>query len=140
MNPSLLVLDILRTPDRAWIVLLAGIVLIYRECLAPGRVLPGVAGGLGVILAVYSLAQHPWRGEAAGMIAAGTLLLFVQAFRRWFWIPGILAAMLIPLGAARLTQPSLSPVVAGATVPVIGVTIYLLRIAVMARRNKVSLE
>ena len=48
------ILTALRDPTRAWIVILIGLVLIYREFNAPGRVLPGVFGGVAACVGVYS--------------------------------------------------------------------------------------
>jgi membrane-bound serine protease (ClpP class) len=139
MNRST-VLAALADPNRAWITLVVGLLLIYRECLAPGRVLPGVFGGVAVTVALYSLLQHPWRGEAVAMIAGGLVLIFVQAVRRWFWLPSILAAILLTLGAHRLTEPPIAFLLAAAAVPLSGITVFLLRTAVRARRNKASIQ
>jgi hypothetical protein len=64
------ILASLADPNRAWIVILVGIVLIYRELVKPGRVLPGMFGALGICAGGYSLFQHPWNPLAAGMIGA----------------------------------------------------------------------
>ena len=127
-------------PNRAWLVLLVGLVLIYRECLAPGRVLPGVLGGVTVCASIYALFQHPWNREALFLILAGIALVVVQAFRRNFWIPGILGTFAILAGVHRLTNPPIGLLAAGLSIPLSGITIFLLKTALLARRNKVSLQ
>ena len=99
------ILTALRDPTRAWIVILIGLVLIYREFTAPGRVLPGVFGGVAACVGVYSLFRHPWHGEALGMIGAGVALIIIQAFGKWLWIPLIRAPALITAGVHSLTEP-----------------------------------
>lgn len=133
-------MNALENPDRAWIVFLIGMILVYRECSAPGRVLPGVLGAVGVCISVYSLFQHPWHAEALIAILVGAGLLIVQVFRWYSWIPGAAAAILITLGVNRLTDPSISPLLSGLSIPLSGITIFLLRTGLMARRNKVSLQ
>jgi membrane-bound serine protease (ClpP class) len=130
----------LNNPDRAWLVLFVGLVLIYRELTAPGRVLPGMFGALAVIASVYSLFRHPWSGQALSMILAGIVLVVAQAFGRWFWLPGILGTLLITVGAHRLTFPPISLFSAIWAIPMCGISIFLLRTAVLARRKKVSVE
>ncbi len=134
------ILSSLAHPDRAWIVLLAGIIMIYREFMRPGRVLPGVFGGVAVCVAIYALLQHPIHLEAAVMIVCAAALLVVQGFRRWYWAPSAAAAALMTLGALRLTQPPISVLPAAASIPLCLISGFLLHTAVAARRRKRSLE
>jgi membrane-bound serine protease (ClpP class) len=132
------ILAALASPDRAWIVLLAGTVMIYREFMAPGRVLPGVFGGVAVCVGGYALSQHPWRPEALAMMVAGAVLVILQGFRRWYWIPAALAAALVTMGARRLTDPPISLGPALLAIPLCLVSGFLLHIALAARRRKRS--
>lgn len=134
------ILSALDDPNLAWIVLLVGILLICREFTAPGRVLPGVLGGLAMTLALWSLFHHPWRGWALALIFSGTGLVVFQAFQRWFWIPAISGAILIFLGARFLTEPRIALLPALGAVPLCGITAFLLRTGILARQNKVSLQ
>ena len=120
--------------------ILVGLVLIYREFAAPGRVLPGVFGGVAACVGVYALFRHPWHFEALAMILGGIALLILQGFRKWFWIPLVSGAALITIGVHTLTEPRIALLPAFAAVPLSGITVFLLRTAVLARRNKVSLE
>ena len=133
-------MNALENPERAWIVLVVGLVLIYRECSAPGRVLPGVLGAVGVCLSLYSLSQKSLHSEAVGMIAIGVGLVFLQVLRKYFWLPGVSGAVLVMLGVNRLTDPPIRLLLAALSLPLSGITIFLLRTAILARRNKVSLQ
>jgi membrane-bound serine protease (ClpP class) len=132
------ILSALASPDRAWIVLLAGIVMIYREFMAPGRVLPGIAGGIAVCVGSYALFQHPWRMDALSAMLAGVALVILQGFRRWYWLPSALAAALITIGARRLTEPAISFGPAAAAIPLSLISGFLLHTALAARRRKRS--
>jgi membrane-bound serine protease (ClpP class) len=134
------ILAALHDPTRAWFVILLGLVLIYRELAAPGRVLPGVFGGVAACVGVYALFRHPCHPAALAMILAGIGLLMIQGFRKWFWIPLVSGAVLITVGVHTLTEPHIGLFPAFAAVPLSGITVFLLRTAVLARRNKVSLE
>lgn len=130
----------LEDPNRAWFVLIVGLLMIYRECTAPGRVLPGVVGGVAVAVALYSLFQKPWSGSALALILLGMGLLLVQTFWRRFRLALVVAAVLITAGAHLLTTPRIGILPALLAIPLSGITGFLLRTAVLARRNKVSVE
>jgi len=131
----------IQDPSRAWLVFLVGLILIYREFTAPGRVLPGVLGGVAVVAAIYSLAQNSWSGQALILIVAGVLVLMTQAFLgRFSWLRLALAAIAISVGVHFLTWPQIGLLPVLLTLPLSGMTGFLLRTAVLARRNKVSIE
>jgi membrane-bound serine protease (ClpP class) len=134
------ILTALHDPTRAWFVILIGLVLVYHELTAPGRVLPGVFGGVAACVGVYSLLRHPWHGVALAMILTGTALVILQAIRKWFWTPLMAGAALITAGVHTLTEPRIGLFPALAAVPLSVITAFLLRTALLARRNKVSLE
>ena len=118
--------------------MLAGIVMIYREFMAPGRVLPGIAGGVAVSVGAYALGQHPLRFSAVAMILAGVGLIVLQGFGRWYWLPSVLAAVLITLGARELTVPPISLGPAATAIPLSLASGFLLHTALAARRRKRS--
>lgn len=124
-------------PNRAWFVLLVGLLMIYRECTAPGRVVPGVLGGVASVVSLYLLFQKPWSGVALSIILFGIVLLFLQAFWRRYWLGLGAAAVLITSGVHLLTVPRIDLLPALLAIPMSGITGLLLRTAVRARRNKV---
>ena len=129
----------LQDPNRAFLVLLGGFVLIYRECLAPGRILPGMAGAVFVIWSAFALFQYPWRWDGLTLLLVGAALVALQAFRNWYWLPGLAGTACLMYGATRLLIiPSVRPAYAAAAIPFGILSIFLARIAVQARRNKRS--
>lgn len=131
---------VLHDPNRAWLVLLVSIILVYRECAAPGRILPGVLGAVGIVVSLTALYQHPWNLFGVLMIGAGIGLILVQGFVRWFWIPGIIGSALLAFGVHRWTDPPIGVLTSLLVLPLSGTTMFLLRTAVLGRQNKVSLE
>jgi membrane-bound ClpP family serine protease len=134
------ILEALNDPTRAWAVLFCGVLLICRECTAPGRIFPGVAGAVAVAVSLYSLYLKPLSPLAVVAIAAAIGLLLGQAFIRAFWLPLAAAAVLLTLGIHFLTTPRIGVLAALAAVPLSGITGFLLRTAVLSRRSKVSIE
>jgi hypothetical protein len=98
-------------------------------------------GAVAVALAIYSLVQKPLDPWASMAILSAIGLLIAQAFaRRLFWLAIVAAAALLTWGVHSLTTPRIGFIPALAAIPLSGITGYLLRIAVLARRNKVSIE
>lgn len=120
--------------------LLTGVLLLTREFIAPGRIVPGVLGGLGIVLGVYGLSAY--RVDLVGctlLVSAVLVLLFQVRSDRWiWWVSG--AAVLGAVGALNVIRPPwrLSSAVVLATVPVIAALGYLLRAAHRASKNKMA--
>lgn len=138
-NEPLFVAAVLLDPSAAFALLLAGILLLYWELAAPGRVIPGIAGGVAIAVALNSIVRHPWRVDALALILAGISLILVQGAtgRR---LAGLLAGALLAVGVHRFSQPAIHPLLVVANLPFTAVTVFLLRTAVVARRKKRSLE
>jgi membrane-bound ClpP family serine protease len=142
MDFRALLLSFVGTPDRAWFTFLVGVLLIARELSAPGRVIPGILGGVATIAAVHALTGYRLTAQGLAMLAAGVMLVSVQGFRKWQYVPGAAAVGMIA-GGARLLVASPSQIswrAAAAGGVVAAVCAVLFRMAVAARRRKLSLE
>jgi membrane-bound serine protease (ClpP class) len=137
-----LLLSFVATPDRAWFTLLVGVLLVTRELAAPGRVIPGILGGVAVVAAVHGLTGYRLTVQGLGMIGAAIGLVVFQGFRRCQYVPGAAAAGLMAGGARLLVaspwQISWPAAAAGAVVTAICAALF--RTAMRARRAKLSLE
>ena len=120
----------------------AGALGIYAECVRPGRMVPGVAGGVSFLLglSVFRFLPINWWGAASIALALGLFVLEVQFQLRG--LLGTLGAAALIAGAHCLVaggpeQPGISwDIAIGLGLPFSAVTLYLLTIAARARRNK----
>jgi len=131
-------------PNIAFILLIMGVLGLYVEFTHPGLILPGVAGGIAVILALFAFSLLPvnWAGAALIFLA---IVFFVLEAK--FITHGILAAggvVAMVLGAlmlinTRLPGGSISLWTALAVaLPFALITVFLLRLVIRARQMKVA--
>ena len=133
-------LSLVATPDRAWLTLLAGVLLIARELAAPGRIFPGILGAVGVFTAASALSEYRIAHLGGAALFFSLILIALQSLRRLFWLPAIGAACLMAAGARTLILPpwQISWQAAAAGVPVAILMCVLGRTAVRGYRNKTS--
>lgn len=137
------ILDRMVDPNLAVLILVLGGLLIYLEFNSPGTIIPGALGTLLLLTALFSLNLLPIRYTAVMLLIAAFALLLLEAK-----IPshGILAgAGVIALVFGTLTLvdgpiPELRVRLATAVACGIAfglITLFLVRIAILARHNKV---
>ena len=131
-------------PNIALVLLVIGALGIYVEFSSPGMIAPGVFGGILVLLGLSAISVLPinWLG-AALMLLACTLFVLEVKFTS-HGVLGLGGAVAMVLGAVMLIDsptPELRihwSTALGVTLPFSAITIFLLTIAVRARRNKVE--
>ena len=136
------VLGFLMEPDIAFVLLAIGALALYTEFNHPGAVWPGTVGIVFIVLAVFALHLLPIRFAAVGLIFASFVLFALDAK---FGMHGALAvggiATLI-IGALLLVDspiPEMRVKLATAlavSIPLGGITVFLMTIALRARRSK----
>lgn len=78
MNPLERLLLVLTDPTIAYLLLsLGGLALVY-ELASPGAILPGVVGGIALLLALYALGTLPVNIAGVGLILFALLLFFAD--------------------------------------------------------------
>ena len=129
----------LSEPNRAYIVLLGGMLLVFREFVRPGWVLPGVFGAVFAGTAIYGLAQSPWTWYGVVLVLAALVLLAGQ-IRRESNLLAAVAALSFAAGSWLLVPlpRRISMGAAALGVPFLLLTVYLVRAASRARRAKRS--
>jgi membrane-bound serine protease (ClpP class) len=71
-------LDIISNPTIAYIFLMLGIYGIFFELSSPGAILPGVVGGIFLILAFYALQMLPVNYAGLALILFGIILFIAE--------------------------------------------------------------
>lgn len=132
---------IVASPSLAFVLLVVGVLGIYREFLNPGRVIPGLFGLALVVISVYALAQN--EPTVAGMVLVGIGIVLFVVEARWNlrFLPGIVGTLFLIDGFRRLIAGPLgiNIVFAVAGSIVLGaVTILMAFGARRARENKWS--
>lgn len=126
-------------PDAFFILLILGVLGLYAEFTHPGMILPGVVGGISLVLALF--AMHILPVNFAGLLLVGVALaLFIMeamyTSHGILGVGGVLAMMLgaIMLIRSPLTGAGVSPGVAlGVTVPFAVLTVFLMRLVLRSR-------
>jgi membrane-bound serine protease (ClpP class) len=132
-------------PNIAVLLLVGGALLIYLEFNTPGTIVPGALGTLMVLLAIFGLNLLPIRYTAVLLLIAAVVLILLEAKfggHGALAIAGItcLAFGTLTLVAAPVQELRISPLVAIAVSAGFGgITFFLVRLAVRARRNKARL-
>ena len=129
-------------PNIGFMLLIAGALGIYLEFSSPGLVLPGVVGGILLLLGLSSLSVLPinWVGVALLLLAISFFVLEAKFTSHGVLGVGGAAAMII--GALLLVDgpPELRIHLAtalGVTIPFALITLFLVSLVIRARRNKV---
>jgi membrane-bound serine protease (ClpP class) len=144
LRPSLRdqLLGWLINPNIALLFLVGGALLIYLEFNAPGTIVPGALGTLMVLLAVFALNLLPIHYTAVLLLFAALALLLLEAKFGGHGVLAIAGIVCLTLGtltlvAAPVPEMSISPFVAiGVSAGFGGITAFLVRLAVRARRRK----
>jgi membrane-bound serine protease (ClpP class) len=129
-------------PNIALLMLVGGALLIYLEFNTPGTIVPGALGTLMVLLAVFGLNLLPIRYTAVLLLIAAIGLLVLEAKvggHGALAVAGIVCLTfgMLTLVAAPVPEMAVSPMIAISVSAAFGViTVFLLRLAIRARRMK----
>jgi membrane-bound serine protease (ClpP class) len=129
-------------PNIALVLLVVGALCIYVEFTTPGLIAPGVIGAILVLLALAAISVLPinWLGAALLLLAFALFVLEVKFTSHG--ILGVGGAVALVLGAVMLVDSPLPELrvhwgtAIALALPFSLITIFLLSLAVRARRNK----
>jgi membrane-bound serine protease (ClpP class) len=138
------VIGFLMDPDIAFIILAIGALALYTEFNHPGAVWPGTVGIVFILLALFALHLLPIRFAAVVLIFASFVLFALDAK---FGTHGVLAVggvATLVIGALLLVDSPIPQMrvklvtALAVSVPLGVITVFLMSIALRARRNKIT--
>jgi membrane-bound serine protease (ClpP class) len=144
MGKRLKFLQIITDPNVAYALMMLGILGLFFELSNPGLILPGVVGGISLILAFYAFQALPVNYAGVLLILLG-IIMFIAEIKVTSYgllsVGGVIAlglgsVMLIesPLPYMRISMKLILPVV----ITLSAFVIILMRVAIRARRAKVT--
>jgi membrane-bound serine protease (ClpP class) len=129
-------------PNVAFILALVGLIGLYIEITHGGLILPGVVGAISLVLALFAFNLLPvsWAGVALILLAIGLFVLEATITSHGILALGGIVAMIA--GGLMLVQGpipqlriQLSTTLA-VTIPVAIITVFLVRLVFLSRRQK----
>lgn len=138
-------LDWLVNPNIALLLLVGGALLIYLEFNTPGTIVPGALGTLMVLLGIFALDLLPIRFTAVLLLLAAFALMLLEAKFGGHGVLAVAGIVCLAFGtltlvAAPIPQLRVNPWVAiGVSLGFGSITVFLVRLAMRARRLKARL-
>ena len=139
MNPRQKFLDIISSPNVAYILMMIGMVGLYFELSNPGLVLPGVIGAISLILALYAMQTLPINYAGLLLILFGVILFIAEISIMSYGLLSVSGVISLFLGSTMLIDsddPALQ-ISRAILYPTLGLTVVLsVGIAVLATRTR----
>jgi membrane-bound serine protease (ClpP class) len=128
-------------PNLAFILLLIGLVGLYFEFAHPGAILPGVLGGICLLLAVFAFQILPINYVGLGLVLLAIILFILEIKVQSFGmlaVGGIIAMIIGALMLIKAPVPEMRPSLAYVLPVVIafsGIVLFLLMLVFKAHRR-----
>lgn len=138
------ILAVITNPTVAYILMMIGIYGLILEGYSPGAVLPGVVGGICLLLALFAFQVLPVNFAGLGLLALGIALMVGEAFAPSFGVLGLGGAAAFVFGSVMLMDTGVpgytAPLGVIAAVGAASALIMFLIVAlfVRSRRQQVS--
>jgi membrane-bound serine protease (ClpP class) len=137
------ILSFLMEPDIAFILLAIGALALYTEFNHPGAVWPGTVGIVFILLAIFALHMLPIRFAAVVLIFASFVLFALEAKFATHGVMAVGGIATLVLGGLLLVDSPIPEMrvrlvtALAVSIPLGIITVFLMTIALRARRNKV---
>ena len=136
-------LSVITDPNIAYLLMLIGVYGLIFELSNPGAILPGVLGGICLLLALFAFSVLPIDYAGVALVLLGIALMASEAFVTSYGILGLGGIVAFVIGSIIMFEPgsgnfglSISVVVAS-TVVSAGLLILALAMLVRSRRKAV---
>ncbi|GAB4391471.1 MAG: nodulation protein NfeD [Gammaproteobacteria bacterium] len=141
-------LTVITDPSVAYILLLVGIYGLFFEFANPGFVIPGVAGAISLLLAMYALQLLPISFAGLGLILLGMIFMVAEAFIPSFGALGIGGVIAFVVGSVLLFDSDLPgfqiawPIIAGAAIVNAAFFLLIVTVAIksFSRKTVIGIE
>ncbi|WP_394247227.1 nodulation protein NfeD [Vibrio profundi] len=137
-------LSVITNPNVAYILMLIGIYGLLLEFYNPGVGLPGVLGGICLLLAMYSLQMLPVSYAGLALILLGIALMVAEAFSPSFGIFGLGGVAAFTLGSIMLMDTEVPgyqialPLIIGISLFSVAFIVMTLSMLLKVRRKPVT--
>ncbi|HWF03915.1 MAG TPA: nodulation protein NfeD [Candidatus Angelobacter sp.] len=137
------ILTFLINPSISFLIFALGLLCIYFEFNHPGAILPGVVGFVAVSISLYTLNLLPLRSMAVVLIVAAFGMFLLEAKLQAHGLVATGGIVLMVLGALLLVDGPIPEMrvklwaALAVAIPLGAITVFLMSIAMKARRNKV---
>lgn len=98
-------LAVLTNPNVAYVLMLLGIYGLFFEFVNPGSVIPGVLGGISLLLALFAFQALPINYAGLALILLGIAFMIAEAFVPSFGALGIGGVTSFVVGSLMLMDP-----------------------------------
>ncbi|HET8701999.1 MAG TPA: nodulation protein NfeD [Nitrococcus sp.] len=102
------ILAVLTNPNVAYILMLLGIYGLIFELASPGAILPGVLGGISLLLALFAFQALPINYAGLGLILLGLVFMIAEAFVPSFGALGIGGVIAFVIGSLMLINTNVA--------------------------------
>ena len=143
MTTKLHILAFLMDPNVLYLLFTVGLLCIYFEFNHPGAIVPGAIGFIVLLLFFYALNLLPFRSIALVLILSAFAFFVLEAKFQTHGVLGAGGIVLMVLGALLLIDGPIPEMrvniwtALAVSLPMGAITIFLMSIALRARRNKV---
>lgn len=135
-------LSMLAHPQIAYLLLTLGTLGLTIELWNPGSILPGVAGGICLLLAFFAFQVLPVNFAGVALILFGIILLILEVKVTSYGLLGAGGVLSLLLGSIMLVDSPLPELQVGLrlivpmTLAISGILVFLVRLAVQAQRTR----
>ena len=136
-------LGVITDPNIAYVLMLVGLYGLIIEFYSPGVGLPGVVGGVCLLLALYAFQVLPVSYSGLALIALGIGLMTSEAFTPSFGILGLGGIVAFVVGSIMLMDTRLPayqialPIIVAFAAASVAVLVFALGMVLRARRQDV---
>ncbi|MDM8569139.1 nodulation protein NfeD [Thiotrichales bacterium HSG1] len=135
-------LTIISNPNVAYVLLLLGIYGIFFELYSPGSILPGVVGGIAILLALFAFQIMPVNISGIALILLGIAFLIGEAFVPSFGALGVGGLIAFIIGSVILIDTEVQdytvskPLIGGFSVVTVAFFLWAVKVFIKIRTKQ----